>query len=205
MMYAVQHMADCATGGSWRVSDRQSALKALLHRMGNADQNAAAALYDETSGLLYSLAVRIVTNVEDAEEVMHDVYCRAWRNATSYDESRGSVMSWLVLMTRSAAIDLVRSKRRTSCMVPLDYAAQAKDSSERSPDVQASTRETATRVQSALASLPVEQRQAVELAFFSGLTHSELADHLNVPLGTVKTRVRSGLLRLRGLLEGLET
>jgi RNA polymerase sigma-70 factor (ECF subfamily) len=172
--------------------------------MTDGDQGAASVLYDETCGVLYSLAVRIVVNSEDAEEVMHDVYCRAWRNAGAYDEGRGSVMSWLVLMTRSIAIDLVRSKRRSSCLVPLESAAEAKDSYERSPDAQASTSETAAKIRSALTSLSVEQRQAVELAFFSGLTHSELAEHLNVPLGTVETRVRAGLLRLRGLLEGFE-
>src|SRR5688500_7791740 len=99
-------MSDCAAGVSGRAADRQSALKVLLRQMTDGDQGAASMLYDETCGLLYSLAVRIVVNSEDAEEVMHDVYCRAWRNANTYDESRGSVMSWLVLMTRSIAIDL---------------------------------------------------------------------------------------------------
>ena len=197
-------MSDCAAGVSKRPTDRQSALKVLLRRMEDGEQVAASALYDETCGVLYSLAVRIVTNSEDAEEVMHDVYCRAWRNANTYDESRGSVMSWLVLMTRSIAIDLVRSKRRTSCVLPLESATEARDSYERAPDAQASSNERAARIRSALATLPVEQRQAVELAFFTGLSHSELAEHLKVPLGTVKTRVRAGLSRLRGLLEGFE-
>src|SRR5690349_13670261 len=105
-------MSDCPSMATPGASPRQAALKPLIRRMADKDQTAASTLYDQSCETLYALALRIVLNAEDAEEILHDVYCRAWRNANSYDESRGSVMSWLVLMTRSIAIDLVRSKRR---------------------------------------------------------------------------------------------
>ena len=194
-------MSNGVAAASWDASSRQAALKLLIRRMADRDQAAAAALYDQSCQILYSLALRIVKNVQDAEEVIHDVYCRTWRNAGAYDESRGSVMSWLVLMTRSVSIDLLRSKMRASSLFVPDFSAEALESSERSPEAQADVNQTTARIAKALAGLPAEQRQAVELAFFTGLSHSELAEHLNLPLGTVKTRIRVGLLSLRAMLE----
>ena len=194
-------MSNGVATASWDASSRQAALKLLIRRMADRDQTAAAALYDQSCQILYSLALRIVKNVQDAEEVIHDVYCRTWRNAGAYDENRGSVMSWLVLMTRSVSIDLLRSKMRASNVIALDSNTDVAESSERSPEAQAGVSETTARIAKALAGLPAEQRQAVELAFFAGLSHSELAEHLNLPLGTVKTRIRVGLLSLRAMLE----
>jgi RNA polymerase sigma-70 factor (ECF subfamily) len=195
-----------SNGGATAVSgtpQRQPALLPLIRRMAAGDQGAAGALYDETSQNLFALAVRICGNAEDAEEVLHDAYCRAWRNAASYDESRGSVMSWLVLMTRSIAIDLVRSRKRVSSTLPIEGDAAEIASGERSPETRVCENETVEQIRRALDCLTPEQRQAVELAFYRGFTHSEMAEHLQVPLGTVKTRVRTGLLRLREALSAV--
>lgn len=127
-------------------SSRQAALKALIRRMADKDQAAAATLYDQSCETLYALALRIVMNAEDAEEILHDVYCRAWRNANSYDESRGLVMSWLVLMTRSIAGDLVRSKRRGQSLAIYEVMADDVASCEHSPETQATNIETTTKI-----------------------------------------------------------
>jgi RNA polymerase sigma-70 factor, ECF subfamily len=195
-----EHTAAAAASGA---SARQRELQSLVRRMAAADDAAMAALYDGTSGVLYALALRITGNAADAEEVLHDVYCRAWRKAATYDESRGSVMSWLVLMTRSTAIDLVRSRRLDEAMMPVSAAAEISDAAERSPEVSAGAAEQAERIRGAMAALPADQRQVVDLAFFGGLTHSEMADRLQLPLGTVKTRLRTALGRLRTLLGGM--
>lgn len=166
------------------------------------DQAAWGALYDRTSPVVYALALRILGNREDAEEAVMDVYWKAWRNMALYDRSRGSVMAWLVMMTRSIAIDRVRSGAGKSArQEPLQENLEAAGGGD--PESDTSLAQRRERVQAALAGLSSDQREAIELAFFSGMSHSELAARLGQPLGTVKTRIRRGLARLRETLGDL--
>ena len=174
----------------------------LVANMAANQESAVGELYDLTSGLVHGVALRILENPQDAEEVVLDVYMKAWRNASTYSLERGSVTAWLVMMARSIAIDRIRSRNaqpRTldlaALMVPEPAGSLA------TPEQSAEQRERRSRIESALSELPAEQREALILAFFGGLTHAELSERLGQPLGTVKTRIRLGLWRLRRLLE----
>lgn len=172
-----------------------------IERSAGGDQSALAQLYDESSPLVYSLALRMLGDAADAEEVTMDVYTQVWRTAARYDDARGSPMAWLVTLTRSRAIDRARSRAgRTEREEPiLDFSLVREE--RESPEAAAETGQRRKRVQAALSKLSPEQREAIQLAFFSGLTHSELARRLGQPLGTVKTRIRSGMMKLREQLE----
>ena len=172
-----------------------------IERMARGDQSALGELYDRHGQLIYSLALRVLRDQGDSQDVVQDVFVQAWREAGRFDVTRGNVVGWLVTVTRSRAIDLLR--RRNSR--PL-LAAQAEhpDRPDEAPgaDVQMEWQSRAAEVRRALDTLPVLQRVAVELAFFDGLTHAEIAEQLEVPLGTVKTRVRQGLIKMRDCLAG---
>jgi RNA polymerase sigma-70 factor, ECF subfamily len=172
-----------------------------IARAGAGEAAALEVLYDRYSTLVYSLALRILRNTGDAEDVTQEVFVQAWRQADRFDTSRGSVAAWLLTVTRGRAIDLLR--RRRVRPQPTDSPAIA-DSSDDAPgqDVRLEWAERAGAVRTALEALPLVQRLTIELAFFEGLTHHEIAEQLEVPLGTVKSRVRQGLLRLRDLLAG---
>ena len=177
-------------------------LAALVEQMAQGRQDALARLYDETSSILNGLLLRILERPEDAEEVLLDVYMKAWKYAARYTDKRGSVQAWLMIMARNAAIDRIRQKRaqpRTLAFEP--ESTPEPQSADASPEAQTAERERRRRVQLVLNELPPEQREVVELAFFGGLTHAELAERLREPLGTIKSRIRMGLLRLRGLIE----
>jgi RNA polymerase sigma-70 factor, ECF subfamily len=162
------------------------------------DQAALARLYDSTNRMVYGLILRIVSNTHSAEEVLLDVYLQIWRKAETYSASKGTVLAWLFTIARSRAIDAVRSRasRESGQQDPLDTAAAAVDRSP-SPEENSAIAQRRQFVQQCLAELPVEQREAIELAFFRGLSHSEIAEALKQPLGTIKTRVRLGMARLR--------
>lgn len=164
------------------------------------DQAALAALYDETSRLVYSVAVQLLANTADSEEVTMDVYRQVWREAGRYDEGRCSVGGWLCMLARSRAIDRIRLRRRHRNQQTLTeaYSFPAHDPS---PESGAQEKQMQGRVQMAVTRLPEDQRRAVELAFFRGCSHSEIAAALGEPLGTVKTRIRLGMLKLKELLE----
>jgi RNA polymerase sigma-70 factor (ECF subfamily) len=172
-----------------------------ITRMVDGNTEGLTSLYDRYGRLVYSLALRIVRDAGDAEDVTQDVFVQAWRQADRFDTERGSVAAWLLSVTRARAIDLLR--RRRVRPQPADSPAIA-DTSDDAPgqDVRLEWAERAGAVRAALDSLPFVQRLAIELAFFEGLTHNEIAEQLEVPLGTVKSRVRQGLLRLRDLLAG---
>jgi len=182
--------------GSHLEDSRQTAWKILVERMSQGDHGALSELYDQSSGILYALALRIVQNPGDAEETLHDAYLRAWRSASAYTEERGSVMSWLVLMTRSCGIDRLRATRRHYAGRSAQDFSQV-ESPMTTPETAVESKQKNQRIRAAMGHLPEDQRQAIELAFFGGLTHSELAAQLGVPLGTIKTRIRSGLQRMR--------
>ena len=185
------------TSSSSIVEDREA-----IARMIDGDQDGLAALYDRHGRFVYSLALRIVRDQADAEDVTQEVFVQVWRQADRFDPARGSVVGWLLTIARARAIDVVR--RRGTRPAPAGNIA-ALDTSDDAPaqDVQIEWAQRAEGVRTALESLPLLQRLAVELAFFDGLTHAQIAEQLEVPLGTVKTRVRLGLLRLRDRLAGI--
>jgi RNA polymerase sigma-70 factor (ECF subfamily) len=146
------------------------------------------------------LAYRVLNDREDAEEVMLDVYQQVWNSAERFDPSRGNVLSWLAVMTRNRAIDRVRQSnvRRSRELQVEDQVDTASDSP--APDAQSILAQQQVLVRRAMATLGREQREAIELAFYSGMSHSEVADTLGEPLGTVKTRIRVGMQKLRKAL-----
>src|SRR6185436_14587453 len=170
---------------------------------GQADS--LALLYDETSSLLFGLAVRVLGDQADAEEIVSDVYQQVWRTAQGFDPSRGSVLAWLTMLTRSRAIDRLRSagSRRAKEMsfdANVDFP-----SSSPAPESQSIFAQERKMVREALETLVPEQREAIELAFFRGLTHVEVAEALGAPLGTIKTRIRGGMMKLREALAPVAT
>ena len=167
------------------------------------DPEALAKLYDESSSLVYALALRILGDAADAEEVTLDVYTQVWRTAASFDAGRGTTAAWLVTLARSRALDRLRSSgARKQKEEPIDTSAEAR-SEGALPEEACIMSQQRQIVRKALAELGPEQRQAIELAFYSGLSHRELAERLGQPLGTVKTRIRLGMIKLRQLLEPL--
>lgn len=191
-------MADLPGGAV--VADRQ-----LVARMATGDESALAQLYDRHARTAYAIAFAITRERADAEEAVADAFNQVWRNAAQYEADRGSVAAWLATMTRTRALDVLRARGRR--LRALERAAHldetglatpvaAADAPDRAPE-----RDEARRlVTSSLAELPLPQRRVVELAYFNGLTQSEIAAELQEPLGTVKTRMRAALEKLRARL-----
>jgi RNA polymerase sigma-70 factor (ECF subfamily) len=172
----------------------------LLQRAADGDSDALLALYKRYANLVYSMAWRVLQDVGLAEEVTQDVFVKLWRHGERYDPGRGRFSAWLLSVTRFAAIDRLRQEGRRPMLADVDSGAP--DGPEAVESLIATDHESWERGQHLrllLEQLPTEQRQAVELAYFGGLTHSELAAHLGLPLGTVKGRLRLGLERLRVL------
>jgi RNA polymerase sigma-70 factor (ECF subfamily) len=169
-----------------------------IRRAASGDADALAALYDRHSRIIYSLAFRIIGDTSDAEEVVQDVFAQVWRQAARYDTSRGAVIAWMLMMTRSRAIDRIRSRRGLPPVAPDSWKGLAEmvDPAQ-GPELTTLTADQIGRVREALNALPLTQRLAIQLAFYEGLTHVEIAERLEEPLGTVKTRIRLGLLKLR--------
>ena len=160
--------------------------------MARRDVNAAAELYDRYSRLLFALVLRIVKDRSEAEEVLQEVFLSVWNRAASYDARFGSVAGWLVGIARNRAIDRLRMRavRDRAIDTPVPPPVET-------PEASALQREQEHAVTRALDTLPAEQRALIEQAYFEGLTHSQLATRFQLPLGTVKTRIRAGLLALR--------
>jgi RNA polymerase sigma-70 factor (ECF subfamily) len=184
------------TGGA----AREAVWKEYVRRCVLEDAAALGNLYDESSSLVYSLALRVLRNEADAEEVTLDVYTQVWRKAAGYDPERGSVTAWLLTIARSRSIDKVRSRvGRTSLERPLEESSETRTDAA-DPEEHTVMSQQRRRGLAALNTLKPEQRQPLELAYFSGLSHSELAARLGLPMGTVKTRIRLGMMKLRELL-----
>jgi RNA polymerase sigma-70 factor (ECF subfamily) len=174
----------------------------LIRRAAQGDQAALGDLYDATSQFVYSLAMRILSDSMVAEEVCIDVYQQVWRQAMTYDPQRGSPLSWLLTLTRSRAIDRLRSSRQQrEREEPLTASDEFQVGG---PEEEAIAAERRRLVQKALAALKPEQREPIEMAYFLGLSQSEIADRLRQPLGTIKTRIRLGMTKLRDMLLPLE-
>lgn len=170
---------------------------ALIRRVAGGDRQAFADLYDRYAALAFGLIRRVVFQPAEAEEVLQEVFWQVWLDAGSYDPGRGSPEAWLLNRARSRAIDRLRANRRRgeTFVAPVDEeTTRAPDAAGSNPGAVAEGR---TLAASALALLPVRERQVIELAFYEGLTQSEIARRLGEPLGTVKTRTRTGLTRLR--------
>ena len=182
----------------WAVIDVSAdADHSAVARMAAGDQTALGEFYDRHGRAVYSLAFRILRDQRDAEEVVQDVFAQAWRESARYNMRRGSVMAWLMTLTRSRAVDRLRGRRSRPESAPgADPRTEITDAAALA-DEQLAWSVRADLVRAALDALPVLQRVAIELAFYEGLTHAEIAARLEEPLGTVKTRIRQGLLKLR--------
>ena len=172
----------------------------LLQRTAAGDSDALLALHKRYANLVYSMAWRVLQDVGLAEEVTQDVFMKLWQQSQRYDAERGRFSSWLLSVTRFAAIDRLRKEGRRPLAAELPEGAPEDQSSlERLLTTDHVSWERGQHLRLVLGQLPTEQREVIELAYFGGLTHSELAQHLGLPLGTVKGRLRLGLERLRGL------
>lgn len=178
---------------------RETNWSILLQRIANGDQSALAELYDGTKTLVFGLALRMLGERTAAEDVVVEVYTQVWKQAQTYDAQRGTPLAWLLTITRSRAIDILRARQRIRKTEPLETVVGARADTP-DPEEVSSLVERRRVVCQALDSLSAEQRQVIELAYFSDLSHTEIAEKLGQPLGTVKTRIRAGLLRLRELL-----
>jgi RNA polymerase sigma-70 factor (ECF subfamily) len=174
----------------------------LVAQAAAGDERAIGRLYDRYGSVLYAVAYRIVGQRADAEEVVLEAFAQAWRDAARFETGRGSVAGWLTTIARSRALDLVRARSRRE-RITASAAADRPDASPAMGDFRPDPAsavdhdERRRQVQQALASLSPPQRQAIELAYFDGLSQSEIAERLQEPLGTVKTRVRLGMQKLR--------
>ena len=176
----------------------------LLARVAKGDHQAFSQLYDHSSTLLFTLAVRILGNHEEAAELLQDVYLEVWRKVSRYDIGRGTPIAWLITLTKSRAIDRLRARAargyQATDSLEAGAATQLTDEGP-SPFQTKADQDLRTAVVTAVSGLPQAQQQAIELAYYEGLSHTEIASRLNQPLGTVKTRIKLGMSKLR---EGLQ-
>jgi RNA polymerase sigma-70 factor, ECF subfamily len=164
---------------------------ALVSAIRSGDQNAMASLYDRYSPVVYSVALRVLGDTGAAEDIQQDVFMQLWRNPGAFDASRGNLGAWLAVITRNRAIDALRKRRPETD--PEDVVLSVV------PDMagEADRRRFAEKVRGALGAMPSSQRSALEMAYFEGMTHTEIAARTGEPLGTIKTRIRAGLMALR--------
>ena len=172
----------------------------LLARLYAGDRCALEALYSGHSAYVMAVALRILRNREEAEEVVQDVFWQLWKGRVRYDARRGRFGTWLFAIARNRALDKLRSRRGPSDSDP-DHVLEQLAGSE-DPELDTYSRERQARILGALGELSEEQRSAIELAFYGGLSHSEIAEHIGEPLGTVKSRIKRGMGRLREILAG---
>ena len=177
----------------------------LIRRIAAGEEAAVAELYDRYGRVLYAVVYRVVGERADAEEVVMEAFAQVWREAPKFTPDRGSVAAWLTMIARSRALDLVRSRQRRERLTTeaaRDDADRAPAMSQRRPDPSHAVEhgERQRRVAEALATLSPPQRDAIELAYFEGLSQSEIAERLKEPLGTIKTRMRLGMIKLRDAL-----
>lgn len=166
----------------------------LVTALRSGDQGAMAALYDRYSSIVYSVALRVLQDTGAAEDVLQNIFMQLWRNPGAFDSSRGNMAAWLAVIARHRAIDALRRRRPESDIADVVVSVE--------PDLASDTDRSRAmdKVRGALQSMPTPQRSALEMAYFEGLTHTEIAEKTGEPLGTIKTRIRTGLLSLRKVL-----
>ncbi len=177
--------------------------RTLMQRLRQRDQAAFVTLYDRYAGLVYSLALRMTGNPAEAEEVVVDSFWQVWQQLERYDDNRGGVGAWIFTIARSRALDRLRLLQRSSLKQAEPEAASETaqlTAASNSPEQDLWLAEQAAFVRAALAELTPGQKEAIELAFYHGLSHTEIAERLGEPLGTIKTRIRLGLMKMRGYL-----
>jgi RNA polymerase sigma-70 factor (ECF subfamily) len=175
---------------------------ALLARVARGDSEAFAQIYDRFSTLLFSLVVRILHDEHEAEDVLQEAFTNIWERAPQYDPAAGKPVTWMICLTRNKAIDRLRKRKRIAELVMAAEESAAvltavPDAGEARLDL-----DDTALVHQALSALSVEQRRAIDLAFFAGLTHTEIAEQLGEPAGTIKARIRRGMLTMRDILKG---
>lgn len=193
-------MPDPGATSSVKSLEKEERWRVCLDGIRAGKTEALAQLYDETSSLLYGLALRVLANSSDAEEVVLDVYQHVWRSPQKYDPERGTLWGWLTVLTRSRAIDRLRSiGSRQNRELPIEKGFEIRSHAP-VPEEQSVFSQERDLVRGALETLAPEQREAIELAFFRGLSHAEVAEATGVPLGTIKTRIRIGMRKMRDVL-----
>jgi RNA polymerase sigma-70 factor, ECF subfamily len=180
-------------------ADDRDALASLLSRTASRDQRAFAELYRRAGGRLYSVCLRMLRDRSEAEEALQEVFTTVWRRAESFDPARAGAMTWLTALTRNSAIDRLRQRRETLAQDPIDLDRMPDERS--GPAADAEANEDYVRLRNCLETLESQQRDSVREAFFSGVTYKELAARRQVPLPTLKSWIRRGLIRLRECLE----
>jgi RNA polymerase sigma-70 factor, ECF subfamily len=163
----------------------------LISGIRSGDEGAMAALYDRYSGIVYSVALRVLGDTSAAEDILQEVFIQLWRQPATFDSSRGNLGAWLAVIARNRAIDSLRKRRSETDIEDVVVAIESDLAGD------AERARAMDRVRRALGSMPPVQRSALEMAYFEGLTHTEIASKTGEPLGTVKTRIRAGLLALR--------
>jgi len=183
--------------------DRRQEDARLLGRIAQGDKDALAALYDRFSRPLYATALRVVNDPAEAQDIVHDTFVALWEKAGTFEAERGNAFAWALTLVRNRAIDRVRMRRRRSELLtasaPSDLGYDENTSGPLADD-SAALGDEAHAVRAAVAALPPDQKRALELAFFGGLTQQQIAEKLSEPLGTVKARIRRALLKLRDSL-----
>jgi RNA polymerase sigma-70 factor, ECF subfamily len=168
---------------------------ALIAAIRSGNQDAMAELYDRYSSVVYAVALRVLGNTSAAEDILQEIFMQLWRNPGAFDASRGNIPPWLAVIARNRAVDVLRKRRpqseleETTLSIHPDFAGDADRG------------RIAEKVRSALSDMPVAQRSALEMAYFEGYSHSEISTKTGEPLGTIKTRIRSGLMQLRKVIE----
>jgi RNA polymerase sigma-70 factor, ECF subfamily len=175
----------------------------LLRQMAGGDRVAFAKFYDRHSPLMFSVAFKVLNNQSDAEDALQEAFVQIWAKASQFDPKLGRAASWGAILARNKAIDRLRGLQRRARLAGEVTAEPAPENSIETANDAAYGHEKARIIRTALCDLPGEQRQAIELAYFSGLTQAEIAGKLNEPLGTIKARIRRGLMKLRDQLGGL--
>lgn len=175
--------------------DRSVDDAAALTRIGQRDENAMEEIFRRYSGPVYSVALRVLHDTGQAEDVLQEVFLQLWRNPTAFVQDRGSLGAWLVVVARNRAIDLLRRRKPSDSVEDVILASSVNVADEAERNVMM------VKVRRALAELPSEQRKSLELAYFEGLSHTEIASRTGDPLGTVKTRIRQALITLRKAFE----
>lgn len=203
--------APCRPGG-WSGEDEsmleRAAIEAteaeLLRRIAQRDHAALGELYDGMGGVVFSLAMRMLSDQREAEEVVQDVFLQIWNKAATFDGSLGSVLSWSLGITRNRCIDYLRARQRRTRIVAEATLEAADEPESAVPGAHALGEAEQKAIRAAVAGLPTEQQQAISMAFFGGMTHQEIADVMGEPLGTVKARIRRGMLKLKESLRAYE-